>query len=190
MSLKSAQLVSLLVATVTMGLMAGVFGVFAHAIMPGLGNTSDRTFSEAFEAINKSILNPLFMLTLMGALVASAASTVLYLRGDDRSVLPWVIAALALYGVTLLITFGIHVPLNNTMDAAEKAGRIASDPSGVRDAFHETRWDVWNVFRALLSTAAFCCLAWALVLHGRSDPPAASSEAGALDEATSPTVYR
>jgi uncharacterized membrane protein len=169
MTLKSAQLVALLVATVTMGLMAGVFGVFSHAIMPGLGHTSDRTFSEAFQAINKSILNPLFLLTLMGALVASGASTVLYLRGDDRSVLPWVVAALVLYGLTLLITFGIHVPLNNTMDAAERAGRIASDPSGVRSDFHETRWDVWNVFRALLSTAAFCCLAYSLVLHGRAD---------------------
>jgi uncharacterized membrane protein len=190
MSLKSAQLVSLLVAAVTMGLMAGVFGVFAHSIMPGLGNTSDRTFVEAFEAINKSILNPLFMLTLMGAVVATAASAVLYFRGDDRSVLPWVLAALGLYALTLLITFGIHVPLNNTMDTAEKAGRIASDPSGVRDAFHETRWDVWNVFRAILSTAAFCCLAWALVLHGRTEGKSAAPAVKQQASVTTPALYR
>jgi uncharacterized membrane protein len=35
----------LLVATVMMGLVAGVFALYAHTIMPGLGRTDDRTFA-------------------------------------------------------------------------------------------------------------------------------------------------
>jgi hypothetical protein len=36
---------SLLVATVMVGLVAGVFALYAHTIMPGLGRTDDRTFA-------------------------------------------------------------------------------------------------------------------------------------------------
>ena len=39
--------ISLLGATVTMGLIAGVFALYAHTIMPGLSNTDDRTFVTA-----------------------------------------------------------------------------------------------------------------------------------------------
>jgi hypothetical protein len=45
-----------------------------------------------------------------------------------------------------------------------------ADLSAVRGAFHETRWIAWNVVRAIVSTVAFGCLAWALVLHGRTTP--------------------
>lgn len=37
--------------------------------MPGLGSTDDRTFVGAFRAIDRAILNPLFMLVFLGALV-------------------------------------------------------------------------------------------------------------------------
>jgi uncharacterized membrane protein len=43
---------TLLAATVTMGLMAGMFGLYSHTIMPGLGTTDDRTFVGAFQAID------------------------------------------------------------------------------------------------------------------------------------------
>lgn len=38
------QLVSLLAATLSMGLMARAFAIYAHTIMPGLRKTDDRTF--------------------------------------------------------------------------------------------------------------------------------------------------
>ncbi len=43
--LKLSQGATLVAATMTMGLMAGVFGLYAHTIMPGLGRTDDRTFA-------------------------------------------------------------------------------------------------------------------------------------------------
>ena len=48
MSLKTAQVLSLVGATATTGLAAGVFGLYAHTIMRGLGKTDDRTFVGAF----------------------------------------------------------------------------------------------------------------------------------------------
>jgi uncharacterized membrane protein len=168
MSLRSWQVVTLLAATLTMGLMAGVFGVYAHSIMRGLTKTDDRTFVGAFREIDRAIINPLFMLAFLGALVFTGIAALLYLRDDDHSVLPWVAAAFGLYLATVVITIAVHVPLNDDLKAAGDPDRIA-DLAAVRDAFHETRWVAWNIVRAVATTAAFVCLTWALVLHGRAE---------------------
>jgi uncharacterized membrane protein len=166
MSLRSWQVATLPAATLTMGLMAGVFGVWAHSIMRGLGTTDDRTFVGAFQAIDRAIINPLFMLSFMGALVLTGVAGVLYLR-DDGSVLPWVAVAFGLYLAVVVITIAVHVPLNDDIKAAGDPDQIAN-LAAVRDAFHETRWVAWNIVRAVATTAAFVCLTWALVLHGRA----------------------
>jgi uncharacterized membrane protein len=167
MSLRSWQVLVLLPATVTMGLMAGVFGDWAHTIMQGLHETDDRTFVGTFQALDRAIYNPLFMLAFMGALAFTGVAAILYLRGNHRPPLPWVAVAFGLYLATFVITMVVHVPLNDGLVAAGDPDRIA-DLAAVRDAFHETRWVAWNNVRAIATTAAFGCLAWALVLHGRT----------------------
>jgi uncharacterized membrane protein len=139
------QTVALLAATLTAGLIAGVYGIFALAIMPGLRTTDDRTFVAAFHAIDRAIVNPLFMLWFFGPLLFAAAAA---LGGGDA--LPWIVAALVLSLVVVVITFAVHLPLND----AVKAGR---------EPFQEARWVAWNVVRAVLSVAAFGLLMWALV---------------------------
>ena len=166
MSLRSWQMVVLLPAALTMGLTAGLFGDWAHTIMRGLRKTDDRTFVGAFQALDRAITNPLFMLTFMGALVLSGVAAVLYFRDDDHSVLPWVAVAFGLYLAAVVITMAVHVPLNDDLKAAGDPDRIAN-LAAVRDAFHETRWVAWHIVRTITTTAAFVCLAWALVLHGR-----------------------
>ena len=47
---------SLILATLTMGLVTGAFVVFWHTIMPGLATTDDRTFVSAFQSIDKAPL--------------------------------------------------------------------------------------------------------------------------------------
>jgi uncharacterized membrane protein len=167
MSLRSWQILTLLPATVTMGLVAGVFGDWAHTIMPGLGTTDDRTFVVASQVLDRAIINPLFMLAFMGALALSGVAAVLYLRDDNHSVLPWVAVAFGLYLAAFVITMAVHEPLNDVLRAAGDPDRIAN-LAAVRDAFNETRWVAWHIVRTIATTAAFGCLAWALVLHGRA----------------------
>jgi uncharacterized membrane protein len=158
--------VALLAATVTVGLMAGVFFIYANAIMPGLGRTDDRTFVGAFQSIDRAIINPLFLGTFLGALVLTGLAAALHLGGDGRSVLPWAVAALVLYLAVVVITLRVNVPLNDGIKAAGDPDRIA-DLAAVRERFDEARWVRWNLARAVATTAAFGCLAWALVLYGR-----------------------
>jgi uncharacterized membrane protein len=159
------QAVVLMAATITMGLMAGVFGIYANAIMPGLGRTDDRTFVGAFQAIDRAIINPMFLATFFGALVLTALATALHLGDDVRSVLPWLVAALLLYLAVVGVTMRVNVPLNDGIKAAGDPDRIA-DLGAVRERFDEATWIRWNMFRAVACTAAFACLAWALVEYG------------------------
>lgn len=157
--------VSLLGATLTMGLAAGVFALFQHTIMPALKTTDDRTFVTAFQAIDRAIVGPWFMISAFaGALVLTIAAVVLN-RGTAAT--GWIAAALGLYLVAVVITFAVNVPLNNALQDAGNPDRI-QDLATVREHFHESRWAAWNLVRVVTSSAAFGCLAWALVLYGRS----------------------
>jgi uncharacterized membrane protein len=157
--------VAVVVATLAMGLMAGLFYAYSYSVMPGLGRTDDRTFVSAMQRINEAILNGWFAVCFVGALVLTALAAVLHLRGDGRAVLPWIVAALVLYAAVLVITLAISVPLNNELAAAGDPDR-GTDLAVARERFEAT-WVRWNIVRAAVSTAAFACLIWALVLHGR-----------------------
>src|SRR4051794_37714929 len=128
--MNALRTVSLLAATLTMGLATGAFALYAHAIMPGLKTTDDRTFVAAFQAIDRAIINPWFMLTgFLGALVFTGAATLLHLGRDQ---LPYIAMALVAYVIVVVITLAINVPLNDALKAAGSA-----DPAGAREAFDE-----------------------------------------------------
>jgi uncharacterized membrane protein len=164
--LRLLQGATLVAAAMTMGMMAGVFVLYAHTIMPGLGRTDDRTFVAAFQAIDRAIINPLFLPTFFGALVLTGLAAALHFR-EARTVLPWLLAAFVLYLAVVIITMVVNVPLNDGIKAAGSPDQIG-DLAGVRARFNEARWMRWNVVRAVATTLAFGCLAWALVQFGRT----------------------
>jgi uncharacterized membrane protein len=158
------QGLALILSILAVGLMAGVFAIYANGIMPGLRATEDRTFVAAFQAMDRAIVNPRFLSAFVAALLATGLSAVLLL-GETR-VLPWVLAAFVLYLAVFVVTIRVNVPLN---DALKAAGTV-DDPgeaAAVRARFDEALWVRWNVFRAVATTAALGCLAWALVEFGR-----------------------
>jgi uncharacterized membrane protein len=161
---KLLQTATLIACTISTGLMAGLFAAFAYAVMPGLSRSSDRTMVEAMQNINKAIVNPTFMLLFMGSIPLIALAGVLAWRGDGRPALPWIIAALVLYLVAFFVTSGVNVPLNDQLAKAGDA-RHVEHLTAAREQF-ESKWVFWNTIRALLHTAAFGCLAGALIVSG------------------------
>jgi uncharacterized membrane protein len=155
---------SLVGATITMGLVSGAFALYAHTIMPGLKNTDDHTFVAAFQAMDRAIINPWFMLSaFVGALLFTIAAM---LANRGTSALPWIAAALGLYLIAFTATIAVNVPLNNAIKAAGNPDHI-ENLAVVRARFNEARWAACNLLRVVTSVAAFGCLAWALVLYGR-----------------------
>jgi uncharacterized membrane protein len=161
---KLLQTVILLACTISTGLMAGLFAAFAYAVMPGLSRSSDRTMVEAMQNINKAIINPTFMSLFLGSIPLIAVAGVLAWRGHGGPALPWIIAALVLYLVAFFITSGVNVPLNDQLAKAAD-GQHIEHLTAAREQFEST-WVFWNIIRALLHTAAFGCLAWALIVFG------------------------
>lgn len=158
------RILTLLGATMTMGLVAGAFALYAHTIMPGLRKTDDRTFVVAFQAMDRAIINPWFMLTAFaGAFVLTLLAGIAN-RGTPA--LPWIAAAFGLYLIAVIITMAVNVPLNDALKAAGDPAHI--DVTQARAQFHEARWVAWNLVRVVTSVPAFGLLAWALVLCGRS----------------------
>jgi uncharacterized membrane protein len=158
--------VLILVPTVLMGLMAGLFFAFDVSVMPGLADGDNRTYVTAMQHFNAEIDgNGLFGMAFICALLLAAASAIVEFRKGRRGVALWVGVASALYLVVLLITFGVNIPLNNELADAGAAARL-SDFSIVEK--FKTTWVTTNVVRTLLCTAALTALAHALVRYGRA----------------------
>jgi uncharacterized membrane protein len=152
-------------AVIAMGLLAGLFYAFDVAVMPALTAADDRTLVDAMQQMIDKIENPAFYLTLLGAPALAAVALVQARRSGSANTAGWIVASLALYTVMVVVTFAFHFPLNEELKKAGDPARI-ENLAAVRDDF-VTPWVAWNIVRTLASTAAFGCLAWALVLRGR-----------------------
>lgn len=102
-------------ATVAMGLIAGVFYIFACAIMPALARSDDRVFIEVMQNVNDVIQNPVFFLSFLGALALTAVAAWQSRGAPHRW---WVFAALAAYALAVVLTAAVNIPLNDDLAAA------------------------------------------------------------------------
>jgi uncharacterized membrane protein len=155
--------VTLVLATLTVGLTAGIFATFALSVMRGLGRSSDATFVEAMRRINAEVAYPLFVVCALGGVAFPLLSLFFTVRGHPagspgRDPVGWVIAGFVLYGLSLAVTLLVNAPLNAALAAEPEA-----EPSVARAAF-ERRWVQFNAIRTVAATAAFACLLWALHL--------------------------
>jgi len=150
----------LIAATLATGWVAGVLGHYAHTLMPALRRVDDRTFVAAFQAIDRAILNPWFMVPFFGAPVLTAAATVL-VWGDGGALRVWLLVAAVLLVAGVVMTIAVNVPLNDAIKVAGEPDRIA-DLAAVRTAFDESRWAAWNLVRTVTTVAAFGILVGAL----------------------------
>jgi uncharacterized membrane protein len=136
----------LAVATGGTGLVGGVFLAFSTAVMPALSGTDPRTFVAVMTRINVVIVNPLFLLLLLGS---PAVLLVAALLGGPRR--GWVVLALLLGLAALAVTMTVNVPLNTAL-------AHAADPAAGRAAF-ERAWNTAHLARTVLTAGSFAaCL--------------------------------
>lgn len=154
---------TLIAATVTTGLMAGIYFAFSCAVMLGLAGTSDAAFIDTMQQINQKILNIWFLAVFLGSVALPAVAAVLTGIDGDTGVLRWAIAATIFAIVSFGITVGRNVPLNNALDNAGRVESISDVPQ-VREAFEEP-WVRWNLYRTIASTLALVTLVRAVMLH-------------------------
>jgi len=152
-------------ATLTTGLVAGVYYAYAVSVNLGLAAQPDASYVATMQAINERIENPLFFLTFFGAALFPLAALAAHYR-RPRSGQFWLVAlASVLYiGGSFLLTSFVSVPMNNHLADVDldAPARVLAD---ARDAY-EGPWEFWNGMRAVFSVLAFLALIGACLLRG------------------------
>jgi uncharacterized membrane protein len=157
-------------ATLTTGLIAGVFYAYAVSVNLGLTVQPDAAYVAAMQAINERIQNPVFFLSFLGAVLFLFAALAAHYSPRPRSGRFWLVAlACALYvGGGFLLTVFVNVPMNEELArvaAAAPARELANARAG-----YEGPWNFWNGVRAVFSFLAFLALVGACLLREDRGP--------------------
>lgn len=148
-------------ATVANGLLAGLFFVFACAVVPGFRHVDDVSYVQAFRSINRAILNGWFLLVFFAAPLTAVANALLGRWQANETSPVWAWAGAVCSVLTFVVTVARNVPLNTQLDRA--AVSTASDRHVARERF-EGRWNRWSLARTMTSIGALMSLAIASVL--------------------------
>ncbi len=125
-------------------IVAGFFLAFSSTVMVTLAQLEPRAGITAMQSINRTVLNPFFMLSFFGtALLAAILIWQVFSRLPQANAIFLMLgAAIYIFG-SILVTILFNVPLNNTLEAIQ-----ANSP----DSFEAwkvflTNWVFWNHLR-------------------------------------------
>jgi uncharacterized membrane protein len=147
----------LLTTTLLTGLLAGVFFTWTNAITPGIGKLNDVAYLQAFQHMNRTIINPMFYIVIVGPLFLSPLSA--YVYKSSPSIMFWttlgssIIYFLGVFVVTMLG----NIPLNVMLDQADLTKISTGDAKHLRESF-ETKWNQLHLIRTVSSSASFLLL--------------------------------
>ena len=154
--------VATVVAAVGCGMMAGIFFAFSVFLMAAFDRLSPSSAVAAMQAINRTIITPLFLVLFLGAGVACVVALVAALLDPDPDAASrvLVVGAAASYVVGVLVVTGTaNVPRNDRLDAVDPAHPDA----GERWAEYRRTWTAWNHVRTIASVATTVLLVVAVV---------------------------
>lgn len=135
------------------GLLAGLFYGYDCSVIKGLGNLQNDAYLQAFQSINKAILNPYFFVSFMGCLlVLPVASWLSYKSGASFYLL---IAASLVYFIGVFgVTICCNVPLNEQLANFQLSSATENEISAMRKTF-EHSWNTWHRIRTIAAIGAF-----------------------------------
>ncbi len=157
------KITTLLLATFFTGLSAGLCFTWTNAITPGIGRLDDIGYLQAFQQMNRTIINPLFLLVFLTPFLFSGISGFLF---RAQSNLFWLlVAATIIYFIGLvLVTMMGNIPLNEILDKTELSNISLKNASDLRKQF-EVRWNNLHLIRTISTAIAFSLLILTCLLH-------------------------
>jgi uncharacterized membrane protein len=132
-------------------LVGGIFFAFSNFVMKALFRIPAPSGIAAMQAINVTVLNPLFLALFFGA----AAACVVLVIFSIQAPLRLLGAALYLVG-TIGVTMAFNVPRNNALARLDPAGSVSEWRRYVQE------WTWWNHVRTLAAVAAAALLTFDL----------------------------
>ncbi|MBF2016655.1 MAG: DUF1772 domain-containing protein [Rivularia sp. T60_A2020_040] len=140
------------------GLIAGVFFAFSTFVMTALARLQPNQGITAMQAINITVINPLFMGVFLGTAVACIFLLISLLSKWHQPGAVYLLVGSLLYLVgTLGVTIAFNVPMNEVLAKVE--------PGSTDDAIwanYLVNWTFWNHVRTIAALAATISLAIAI----------------------------
>ena len=160
------KLSTLILATFLTGLTAGLCFTWTNAVTTGIGRLNNLGYLQAFQQMNRAIINPLFMIVFFGAFIVHFLNIILF-RNSSSTVIVMLTMVAALYflGVVLMTIFG-NVPLNEVLDKTDLAKASMEDLQALRDRF-EVKWNRMHLIRTITSALSFLLLLISLLINNK-----------------------
>jgi len=152
------QTIILFLATLSTGLMAGIFFTWTNAVTPGIGKLNDIEYLNALQSMNRVILNPAFYLVFFGAVLLLPLAAALNYRSVPNTIFWLLVLAAVIYliGSFFVTVFG-NIPLNNLLDKTNLNVISPEDATNLRKSI-ETKWNNFNLIRTITSAISFMIL--------------------------------
>lgn len=152
-----AKTIVLLLTTLLTGLLAGIFFTWSNAITPGIGRLDDINYLSAFQNMNRTIVNPLFLIIFMGPVFLSFVTAYLYKSNHPYILWLLLLAAILYFVGVFLVTIIGNIPLNNLLDKTDLTNISLEEARSLRDKF-ELKWNNLHLVRTITSTLSFLLL--------------------------------
>ncbi|PHS50757.1 MAG: hypothetical protein COB01_11880 [Lutibacter sp.] len=148
----------LTIATLSVGLIAGLFYSWSISVTPGLEKLNDESYLLAFQSINRAILNPAFFIFFFGLVLLLPMLCYLYYQSPAGIQFWCIVTATFLYffGVIAVTIFG-NVPMNNTLEVLQIESINPEQMASFRLGF-ERKWNNLNTIRTICSSLSFLSL--------------------------------
>ena len=148
----------LLLTTLSLGLMAGLFYSWSISVTPGLKGVGDENYLQAFQSMNRAILNPAFFIFFMGLVILLPLLCYLYYKSPVSAEFWYILSATILYMAGIMaVTFFGNVPLNNTLEVLQIESMSPEQMASFRLGF-ESKWNNLNMIRTICSSLSFVLL--------------------------------
>jgi uncharacterized membrane protein len=147
----------LLTSILLTGLTAGLCFTWSNAITPGIGRLDNLNFLQSFQAMNRAIINPSFLIVFFGPAILLFLNAFLHKDTNIETFWLFLIAAILFFVGVGLVTIFKNVPLNEMLDKTvlEQASKLELED--LRKSFEQS-WNRWHLIRTITSLSSFALL--------------------------------
>ena len=158
------EMIVLFIGILFTGLTAGLCFTWTNAITPGIGLLDDLTFLKAFQAMNRSILNPTFIIVFMSPFLLLFINAFVFKNTNQITFTSYLVAAILLFTGVGLVTIFKNVPLNEILDKTVLETASNVELAELRKTF-EQPWNRWHMIRTVCSFTSFALLVIGLLFN-------------------------
>ena len=158
----SINTLTLIVTIILTGLTAGLCFTWSNAVTPGIGRLDNLGYLQAFQEMNRTIKNPLFLVVFFGPFLTHIAN--IYLHRSQPNTFFWMLFAAGIVyvaGVVVITLFG-NVPLNEILDKTDLQVSSPQQLNELRSLF-EVKWNRLHLIRTITSILSFILLTISLL---------------------------